>query len=186
MPSSLRRYTSGLKRAMARASWIASLRRAGHRIHPSLEITGMVNPSAFVDIEPCCWIERDVTVWFSPDEGSDPKLSLKRDVFIGRNCYIGLYQPISIGACALIGAYSYIISGSHRYESREVPIQRQGFCGAPITIGEDVWIGTGVTVLPGVTIGKGAIVGAGSLVNRDIPEYEIWGGTPARYLKTRP
>jgi acetyltransferase-like isoleucine patch superfamily enzyme len=94
--------------------------------------------------------------------------------------------PITIGDNTLIGAYSYIVSANHRFESRAAPIRDQGYRGAPIEIGEDVWIGTHVVILPGVRIGKGAIIGAGSLVNRNIPEYEIWGGVPARFIKKRP
>ncbi|MDQ7073165.1 MAG: DapH/DapD/GlmU-related protein [Gammaproteobacteria bacterium] len=53
-----------------------------------------------------------------------------------------------------------------------------------ITIGEEVMIGAKSTLMPGVTIGKGAMVNAMSLVtmNTVIPEYEIWGGIPARKL----
>ncbi|MBV8731891.1 MAG: acyltransferase [Acidobacteriia bacterium] len=105
---------------------------------------------------------------------------------MGRHTYLGVYLPISIGDHTIIGAYSYIISANHCFESREIPIQDQGFQGAPITIGEDVWIGTHVVILPGVTIGKGAIIAAGSIVNRNVPAYQIWGGVPARFIKERP
>ena len=53
------------------------------------------------------------------------------------------------------------------------------------TIGNDVWIGANVTVIYGVTIGDGAVVGAGSLVTKDVPEYAIVAGNPAKILKYR-
>ena len=56
---------------------------------------------------------------------------------------------------------------------------------ATIEIGDDVWIGHGVTVISGVKIGKGAIIGAGSVVNKDIPEYSIAAGCPAKVIKER-
>ncbi|OSC45138.1 acetyltransferase, partial [Streptomyces sp. 4F] len=52
-------------------------------------------------------------------------------------------------------------------------------------IGNDVWIGHGTTVMPGVRIGHGAIVAAGSVVTRDIPDYTVAGGNPARVIRHR-
>lgn len=52
-------------------------------------------------------------------------------------------------------------------------------------IGHDTWIGHGAIVLPGRRIGTGAVVGAGSVVTRDVPPYEIWGGNPARRIRSR-
>ena len=55
----------------------------------------------------------------------------------------------------------------------------------PIILEENVWIGTNSTVLKGVSIGKGAIIGAGSVVNKNVPQDEIWGGVPAKFIKKR-
>jgi len=52
-------------------------------------------------------------------------------------------------------------------------------------VGNDVWFGHGATVMPGVRIGHGAIVAAGAVVTRDVPDYGIVGGNPARLLRTR-
>lgn len=174
-----------------RALWlhnrqISQWRQEGASVHPSVEFSGLPVPSPWMTISPGCTVERDVTLWLSPHAGAEPKMAIGRDVFIGRNTYIGAYKPITIGALTQIGAYSYLISANHNYASRAVPIRGQGFVGAPIVIEEDVWIGTHVVVLPGVTIGRGAVIAAGSLVNKDVPPYEVWGGTPARFLKHRP
>jgi len=53
---------------------------------------------------------------------------------------------------------------------------------APITVKDDTWIGANVTVLPGVTIGKCCLVGACSLVTKDVPDYAIVVGAPARVV----
>ena len=53
----------------------------------------------------------------------------------------------------------------------------------PIIIGEGAFVGAGSFVLKGVRIGKHSIVGAGSVVSKDIPDYEIWAGNPARFIK---
>jgi phosphonate metabolism protein (transferase hexapeptide repeat family) len=57
--------------------------------------------------------------------------------------------------------------------------------GHRVTIGHDVWIGHGAIVLPGRTIGTGAVVGAGSVVTKDVPDYAVVVGNPARVLRPR-
>lgn len=52
-------------------------------------------------------------------------------------------------------------------------------------IGNDVWIGDRVLVKAGVSIGNGCIVGMGSVVTKSIPDYEIWAGNPAKFIKKR-
>lgn len=54
-----------------------------------------------------------------------------------------------------------------------------------IQIGHDVWVGMNVIILPGVRIGNGVTIGAGSVVNKDIPDYSIVGGVPARVIKKK-
>ena len=61
----------------------------------------------------------------------------------------------------------------------------QGASRKGIKIGKDCWIGSGVKILDGVTIGDGCIIAAGAVVNKDIPEYSIAGGIPARVIKSR-
>lgn len=54
-----------------------------------------------------------------------------------------------------------------------------------VKIGNDVWIGENVTIIEGVRIGDGAIVAAGAVVAKDVPNYAIVGGVPARIIKMR-
>jgi acetyltransferase-like isoleucine patch superfamily enzyme len=54
-----------------------------------------------------------------------------------------------------------------------------------IVIGNDVWIGSGVKILSGVKIGDGAVIGANSLVTKNVPEYAIYGGNPAKLIRMR-
>ncbi len=166
--------------------WRREQSAVGCRLDRSLHLIGREKGYSCIQTQSGVWVEPEVTIWISGDRGANPQLRFGKNVYVGRHSFLGTYQPIMVGDNALIGAYSYITSANHRFDSRDIPIMGQGFKGAPINIGEDVWVGTHVIILPGVTIGKGAIIGAGSVVNQDIPEYEIWGGVPARFIKNRP
>jgi virginiamycin A acetyltransferase len=54
-----------------------------------------------------------------------------------------------------------------------------------VKIGHGVWIGHGAIILKGIEIGNGSIIGAGSVVTKNVGEYEIWGGNPARKIRDR-
>lgn len=54
-----------------------------------------------------------------------------------------------------------------------------------VTLGHDVWLGHGATVLAGVKIGTGAVIGAGAVVSKDVPDYTIVGGVPAKTIRQR-
>lgn len=52
-------------------------------------------------------------------------------------------------------------------------------------IKNDVWIGHSVMIKQGVSIGNGAVIGMGSIVTKDVPDYEIWAGNPAKFIRKR-
>jgi acetyltransferase-like isoleucine patch superfamily enzyme len=58
--------------------------------------------------------------------------------------------------------------------------ERKGYTRGPVKIGAYTYIGAHAIVLPGVTIGRGCLVGAGSLITKDVPDYAIVTGNPAR------
>ena len=57
---------------------------------------------------------------------------------------------------------------------------------APIILKDNAWIGFNSIILKGVTIGEGAIVGAGSVVTKDVPDFTLVAGNPARIIKELP
>lgn len=113
-----------------------------------------------------------------------PRVEIGNYSGVGRNCYFSIKGHLKIGNYVRIGPDVSIIDQSHSFEPFDL-IMNQPAVIKNITINDDVWIGRGVTLLPGVTIGEGSVIGANSLVNKSIPENEIWGGVPARFLKKR-
>ncbi|MBO2600169.1 acyltransferase [Shewanella algae] len=61
----------------------------------------------------------------------------------------------------------------------------KGLVSSPVIIEDDVWIGSGSIILKGVTIGRGATIAAGSVVTKNVPEYSIVGGVPAKFIKMK-
>lgn len=99
----------------------------------------------------------------------------------------GIYNGgygIEIGNNCLFAGFVYVNSSNHKIEHGEL-IRKQGYTGAPVLIGEDVWLGGHVTVTQGVRIGDGAVIGANAVVTKDIPPYAIAVGSPAKVLKYR-
>ncbi|GLS82864.1 hypothetical protein GCM10007894_08410 [Paraferrimonas haliotis] len=114
------------------------------------------------------------------------------NIKIGENCFLGdrvcvvaYDETVIIGDCVLIAAGTSLISRSHNYDNEKVFINNQGYANAPIVIGDDVWIGFNCIILAGVTIGKGAVIAANSVVTKDVEEYCVVGGTPAKFIKRR-
>ena len=84
---------------------------------------------------------------------------------------------ITIEDKVMIAANVQLISNNHDPYVRDVITCR------PILIKYGAWVGAGATILPGVTVGKYAIVGANSVVNKDIPDYAVAVGSPAKVIK---
>jgi acetyltransferase-like isoleucine patch superfamily enzyme len=103
---------------------------------------------------------------------------------LGGYCILNGGHGIHIGAHCLFGGFINLNSSNHRHRKGEL-IQKQGYDGAPIEIGEDVWLGSHLSILNGVRIGNGAVIGAGSVVTKSIPDYKIAAGNPARVIGER-
>ena len=66
----------------------------------------------------------------------------------------------------------------------EKPFERKIISKGPVIIGDNVWIGDKVTILSGVRIGNGVVVAANSVVTKDVPEYCVVAGNPARVIRS--
>lgn len=100
---------------------------------------------------------------------------------IGVQCYIGAVNDVRIGEHVLIAGQCYIGGGRYPLQRSDTPMLQQGaYSNGPIEIGNDVWIGAGVKILDNIKIGDGAVIGAGAVVTRDVPDYAIVTGVPAK------
>jgi maltose O-acetyltransferase len=105
---------------------------------------------------------------------------------IGANTAIGsvqfhLHDQISIGRNVIVNDGAILLTATH-----DVGDEFFGLIAKPIMIKDYAWIATNAIILPGVTVGEGAIIGAGAVVGRDVPDYAIVIGNPAKATgKTR-
>jgi acetyltransferase-like isoleucine patch superfamily enzyme len=90
---------------------------------------------------------------------------------------IALHDKVRIGKCVCINDGVVILSASH-----DVSDSLWSHKKAPIFIGDYAWIATNAIILPGVTIGQGAVVGAGAVVSKNVNDYAIVIGNPAKEI----
>ena len=110
------------------------------------------------------------------------------DVTIGDYTRIGIHCTVIGPEC--IGDHVNLAQGitvtalNHNYADSSRRIDEQGICTNPVVIGDDVWIGANAVILPGVTIGRHVVVAAGAVVTKDIPDYSLVAGVPAKVIKS--
>lgn len=100
-------------------------------------------------------------------------------------CVFGVNAGIRIGRNVMIAPAVTIRDTDHQSDILDIPMSKQGIVTAPVDVGDDVWIGHGAMILKGVTVGRGAIIAAGSVVTKNVPEYSIVAGVPAKVLGMR-
>ena len=116
-------------------------------------------------------------------------------LFFGDNIEINDYVHISAGKKVTIGNNVLIASkvfisdinhGNYNTDNQDSPLiapNCRKLSTSPVVIKDNVWLGEGVCVMAGVTIGFGSIIGASSVVTKDIPDYSIAVGSPAKVVK---
>jgi acetyltransferase-like isoleucine patch superfamily enzyme len=81
----------------------------------------------------------------------------------------------------------YISDIDHEYRDDRLPVIAQGvYSKGPVLLKAGCWIGVGAVILPGVTVGRNAVVGANAVVTRDVPDFAVVGGVPAKILVSAP
>jgi maltose O-acetyltransferase len=111
------------------------------------------------------------------------QLRIGRDVVIGRSVTINVDDEVTIGDRVVIGPFVKIYTSTHEMggpERRCLP----EVVTRPVAIGDGAWVAMNSTVLPGVVIGPGCVIAAGSVVTADTEANALYGGVPARKVRS--
>lgn len=131
----------------------------------------------------------DVIIRPSTDIYATPKGA---KIIIGNNSEIGNHSTISANRLieiedgVLTGPHVFIADHNHNYNDPKQPIYKQGVKALKDTrvhIGAGTWIGTNAVIVGNVSIGRNCVVGANSVVTKDIPDYSVAVGIPAKVIK---
>lgn len=118
------------------------------------------------------------------DIAYQPELNFGNNVYMGDHLTILCADKITIADNVLMASYITITSENHGMEvESNIGYGKQALITAPVTIKEGVWIGEKVIILPGIIIGKQAIIAAGAVVTKNVPDYTIVAGNPARVIR---
>lgn len=141
---------------------------------------GRISLGDRVQILTDCWLN---TV--EPEAGEGPKIIIGDGSQIGRRSTISAVNLIRIGKNVLFGPNVLVMDHNHRYDQVGTPILAQGIdCKTNrVLIDDDAWLGANVVVVGNVHIGRGAVIGANAVVIRDVPDYTVAVGNPARIVK---
>jgi len=113
-----------------------------------------------------------------------PKLEIKDNTCIGSNFFVACVDQVTIEEDVLISDRVFISDHIHGYEDFQTPIIRQDLRkGGKVTIKRGSFIGINAVIMPGVTVGKNAVVGASAVVTKDVPDYSVVVGNPAKPIR---
>lgn len=111
----------------------------------------------------------------------------KNGLSVGKDCWFGNGVFIDPTFCCLIriGNNCTITSNAHILAHDASTKKALGYTKiGQVCIGNSVFIGANVTILPNVKIGDNSVIAAGAVVTKNIPDNEVWGGNPAKYICT--
>jgi len=93
---------------------------------------------------------------------------------------------LDIGSFVMVAAGVIIETHTHPFEDFSLPIAYAGRDGRPVSVGDNTVLGYNAVLMAGVQVGYRCIVGANSVVTRDVPDYTVVGGVPAKPIKEYP
>ena len=129
-------------------------------------------------------IKRNAWLAANPLTGSiSCQLIIKDGTYIGSNAHIFCTQKIVIEENVLMADRIYIADNSHSYQNINMPIIHQPIKQLnEVVIGTGAWLGENVCIV-GASVGKNSVIAANSVVTKNIPDYCIAAGSPAKVIK---
>jgi len=106
------------------------------------------------------------------------RVTFGKNVFINHSAILSASGGIEFEDGVAVAPGVRIATINHDFNERHTK-----YTYGKVTIGKNAWIGMNVTICPGVRIGKYAVVAAGAVVTKDIPDYAVAGGVPAKIIK---
>ncbi|HET7098903.1 MAG TPA: acyltransferase [Patescibacteria group bacterium] len=107
-------------------------------------------------------------------------INIGNDTIIGDRVFLDGRSMLTIGNHVDIASQVLIYNSEHDLEKEDFSARTE-----PVQIGDYVFIGPRAIILPGVKIGKGAIIAAGAVVTKDVQDFAIVGGVPAKEIGER-
>jgi acetyltransferase-like isoleucine patch superfamily enzyme len=128
-------------------------------------------------------LERGGWLYCVPVDGGTASLRIGRGCALGYNNHLTCVREVTIGDYVLTANNVYISDNAHGYEDVSRPIMQQPIIFKnPVSIGNGTWIGENACVI-GARVGRNCVIGANSVVTRDIPDYSVAVGAPARVIR---
>lgn len=112
--------------------------------------------------------------------GPARRLSIGERSFLASGVHLALHEQIVIGNRVVINTGVQLLTASH-----DTADPGWRMFAKPIIIEDFAWVATNAILLPGVRIGKGAVVGAGAVVSRNVPDFSVVSGNPAKVVRLR-
>lgn len=126
-------------------------------------------------------IAKTVVLYGGAEIRTPRKLTIGTDTTIGHHAILDARGGLTIGQNVNFSTGVWIWTQQHDPHDPDFAIKT-----APVVVKDYAWLSCRTVILPGVTIGEGAVVAAGAVVTKDVPDYAIVGGVPAKVIGERP
>ena len=110
-------------------------------------------------------------------------ISIGEYSLINRYVMLDDRAPLTIGSFVMVAAGVTIETHTHPFDDFSLPIAHAGRSGLPVTVGDNSVLGYNTVLMAGTNVGYRCIIGANSVVTRDVPNYTVAGGVPAKPIK---